>query len=488
MSVFTKIGALLTVVGTLFFGGASSLSSPAGYSGDIAQPFQISNGGIASHAATTTRFFGTVSPQVNNLFDLGEPTFSWRNLYASGTSNFQNEAVSGLTWTNATGTNTTTTNLFVGTGFRTNTGLNFASGVAIDTSAYQIVRSNDTPNALELVTSASTNPIQMRTGGGPAGLNTQFGGSLTNGQGVNGLATDYIISGLTGTDQGMDQRSAGGITQLVNYHNAFHTGYNWDFHTAGNTLMSLNDLGFNLGVTFLPFTTNAIDVGSVSKSLRNIVASGTITGVNASLTNVTSTNWLGFATATGTTLRVNSLTVGSCTGCGAGGGGAGSSSTLLGDSNTFSGQNTFTATTTFIGPVISNITQGANARGTLNIVQVVYDVALDGGAVGMPTPIDITNGATIPNKTVIWWIGTDVITPFTSLTQTSNFTLTLTTDGGFSSDSIDLGSAQGGAGPIGSVAGTATKTTGARTFQVNVSAEDLLTGKAIYTFAYYQSI
>lgn len=67
-----------------------------------AQPFTVvapsSTAGMPPNSATTSRFIGSVSPQQNNLYDLGEPALSWRNVYTSGTL-----ASSNLSFTHATG-------------------------------------------------------------------------------------------------------------------------------------------------------------------------------------------------------------------------------------------------------------------------------------------------------------------------------------------------------------------------------------------------
>ncbi|HEU0051224.1 MAG TPA: hypothetical protein VFQ60_04180 [Patescibacteria group bacterium] len=91
--------------------------------------------GTASPSSFTLQVAGSIGPNSTNLYDLGSPALSWRNLYASGTAIFVNgfwtnatgtnttstnfyatlANASGLSWTNATGTNTTSTNLYTST-------------------------------------------------------------------------------------------------------------------------------------------------------------------------------------------------------------------------------------------------------------------------------------------------------------------------------------------------------------------------------------
>ena len=70
--------------------------------------------------------FGTIYPLglVNNTYDLGSASASWRNVYASGTGS----TFFGITWTYATGTNTTSTNLYA-------TNLGAANGLFTNASA-----------------------------------------------------------------------------------------------------------------------------------------------------------------------------------------------------------------------------------------------------------------------------------------------------------------------------------------------------------------
>lgn len=78
-----------------------------GLGGIKAQPFSLrTDSAISGSPATSSFFFGSVNPTENNSFDLGTPSSSWRNVYASGTitmaggagtSTFVNLAVTGNT-------------------------------------------------------------------------------------------------------------------------------------------------------------------------------------------------------------------------------------------------------------------------------------------------------------------------------------------------------------------------------------------------------
>lgn len=109
--------AAMAAASLLFTTQASASINIGGGGGTLgASPFIIVTT-TSTQPATTTRQFGTFSPQVTNLYDLGEPAFSWRNIYASGTligasvSSSVITATTGtfmnLTWVNATGTGST---------------------------------------------------------------------------------------------------------------------------------------------------------------------------------------------------------------------------------------------------------------------------------------------------------------------------------------------------------------------------------------------
>jgi hypothetical protein len=66
---------------------------------------------VVGTASATRMSSGTTLPHRNNLYDLGSATRSWANIYSSGTGS----VLRGLSFTNATGTNVTATNLYVDT-------------------------------------------------------------------------------------------------------------------------------------------------------------------------------------------------------------------------------------------------------------------------------------------------------------------------------------------------------------------------------------
>lgn len=82
-TVIPGLIALIFGVGYIVFGMASP---KFGFSNTAGQPFLLTTGGTSTRSATTTEFFGDVNPQVNNLYSVGAPDKSWRNIYASGTA------------------------------------------------------------------------------------------------------------------------------------------------------------------------------------------------------------------------------------------------------------------------------------------------------------------------------------------------------------------------------------------------------------------
>jgi hypothetical protein len=82
------LAAGLTIFGILSVFGAYG-AAKYGYGSPIASPvaqnWKFTTGG-GGPAATTTEFIGSVTPDTNNLYDLGTPTKSWQDIYASGTA------------------------------------------------------------------------------------------------------------------------------------------------------------------------------------------------------------------------------------------------------------------------------------------------------------------------------------------------------------------------------------------------------------------
>lgn len=110
MKKISLLKIALILIGSFLFVSFSA-GIKYGFAPVISQPYY--------QAATTTRFAGTVSPQKNNLFDLGEPSFSWRNIYASGTAFLTNVNISGSCVGCGGGSSTSTLQLVTNNGSTT---------------------------------------------------------------------------------------------------------------------------------------------------------------------------------------------------------------------------------------------------------------------------------------------------------------------------------------------------------------------------------
>lgn len=73
-----KLGVFLLIVLSVVF--ASYEEKRFGFSGVTAQPYVITSQ-TATGAATTTEFFGSVFPRIDNQYDLGSLSKRWRNIY-----------------------------------------------------------------------------------------------------------------------------------------------------------------------------------------------------------------------------------------------------------------------------------------------------------------------------------------------------------------------------------------------------------------------
>lgn len=117
---------------------------------------------------------------------------------------------------------------------------------------------------------------------------------------------------------------------------------------------------------------------------------------------------------------------------------------------------------------------------------VVYDFAVDGGAVGTHS---FANPTTFPDKAVINVVNVDIITAFTSATDAFVFTTEFPTDGQMTGPN---GAADFTTGPKGKDAISATplgglKLTAARALTFTVTNEDITAGKAVFQFTYFIS-
>lgn len=128
-------------------------------------------------------------------------------------------------------------------------------------------------------------------------------------------------------------------------------------------------------------------------------------------------------------------------------------------------------------------------------VLVTYDFAVDGGVAGT---ITLAGAPTIPDNAVCWVKSYDVLTTFTSSTDTATIKLTIPTDGDlFPALAIDDANNPWDAGVFGANATTNNgalaswdpiKTTAARVPVLTVATQNLTAGKAIFAITYFLSI
>ncbi|MCW1892487.1 MAG: hypothetical protein KIH65_004610, partial [Candidatus Uhrbacteria bacterium] len=299
--------------------------------GDATSDVVTFNARIASNIVATT----------NNAFDLGSSALSWRNIYASGTivgvdASFSDALTVGglsslqaLTFTNATGTNVTSTNLYVSgiTQLPSNTlvggqlvclanGTNCpVTGGSSDAnwawnSVTDVIRPVTSTNNVAIGgTSEGTSPFFFRVNATTSRLTI----------GPSGYAAEVVIGASTSSIAntafqltGDDLFVAGNIGSASSiYTNAAlvagSTSYANGVITNAGGEMVLNATGF------APSSNNITDLGSALNAWRNIYASGTIAGVDASFSNaltvsgLSSLQALTFTNATGTNVTSTNL-------------------------------------------------------------------------------------------------------------------------------------------------------------------------------------
>ncbi len=213
----TTTALAVTGAGTTRFGGSVSTTALVLNPGTVGAPaISFSNGtpntGIYSLTANTLDFAqGGVQAMTingsnvavyrgfiagsNNTIDIGAPTgFAFRNIYASGTLSY----ITGLGWTNATGTNTTSTNLYV-SGTASTTAL-YANGA---TTTNLFVAGTASTTALyvagQLVCLADGTNCTTASFGG-ADLNWTY--DPTNGFVRTNTSTNDLLLGNTATSTG----------------------------------------------------------------------------------------------------------------------------------------------------------------------------------------------------------------------------------------------------------------------------------------------
>lgn len=174
----------------------------------------------------------------------------------------------------------------------------------------------------------------------------------------------------------------------------------------------------------------------------------------------------------------------------------------LGNNQTFTGRNTFSATTTMATTTISSLTVGScSGCGTpsamiLHSVTATYDFAVDGGVVGTTT---LSGAPTIPDNVVVWLESYDVITTLDSGASLATVKLSLPDEvDGYFFNPITVGvgtSVSEGPysvvtsrpGVLAANAGNVFKTTGARVPVLVIGGENVTQGKVIFQLNYWQS-
>ncbi len=234
-----------------------------------------------SGIGTDYNLHANLMPDLNNQWNLGSASNSWANIYASGTGSFFN----GLTWTSATGTNTTSTNLYA---------MNFLFNGATGSNI----------NVTGLI--ATTGTINM------VGFTNATGSNLY----VSGLVqfgTIYPL-GLVNNTYDLGSASASWRNIYASGTGSTFFGINWTYATGTNTTST------NLYATNLLFNgatgsnINVTGITAVSSTINNINFVNA-TGTNLSFLNATGTNLYSSITyadliaSTGTFLTVSSTSI-----------------------------------------------------------------------------------------------------------------------------------------------------------------------------------
>ncbi len=264
--VTLAIGSFGSITGTL---GDSNITDVLTVNGGT-----INNTPIGNLTPSTGIFTNTTSTNSTST-NLFATNATINNLTVTGAapSNFTN-----LSWTNATGTNTTSTNLFATNG-------TFTNGVM----------TNGTVSNLTFTNGTSSNWFGFATASGTT-LNA-ITGRINNFTSINVTLTGGTINGI----------SIGAVTPSTGiFTNTTST------NSTSTNLFATNATIANLTVTGAApsnFTnlswTNATGTNTTS---TNLFASN-FTATNGTLVNATSTGWLGFATASGTSLIASAVSV-----------------------------------------------------------------------------------------------------------------------------------------------------------------------------------
>lgn len=124
---------------------------------------------------------------------------------------------------------------------------------------------------------------------------------------------------------------------------------------------------------------------------------------------------------------------------------------------------------------------GAGAQFGMAVASVVWDFSANGGAIG-----SIPLGITLPSKAIVVEVVRDVLTAPTSTGSTGTIQLTLPTDGALEQTAKTADGTGAGASESGGTA-VPKKTTAARTLQVTIATNPILSGRIRYFVRYMKS-
>lgn len=232
----------------------------------------------ASFGSNSINFGANAVPLANAVYDIGSPTLSFNNIYASGT----HSTLRGLNFTNATGTNATTTNFFTSNLFFENgtstswLGFNTASGTNLFVQGQSVCLQNGTNcpatssggsnywsyNITNDTLYPGTSTVDVLLGGATVSSTPfRFLTQTTSSRffvGSHGSSTDIVVGGPTSTiTNSLFQLNGGSIFALNNIGAASSIYTNAAF-IAGNTLFGGGFINNTNGSLVVSSTSNVI--------------------------------------------------------------------------------------------------------------------------------------------------------------------------------------------------------------------------------------
>jgi hypothetical protein len=233
---------------------------------------------VSFYGASST---GNINPSVNNTYDLGTPSSSWRNLYVSSTAyitNIESENISTLnvssTYIDASGY-VSTTNLYSDTALITNVSTTnlYNSGVVSTTQLFV--------NGTE-VTGIEAQDLQDVTDIGAVTDNwIQFAGATSTG---DILPSDTLTYDLGSADNRWKDVWASSTRIGTSTWDLWQSndGFVISTNNLADKYLTISNAG-----TLLPATGNTQDIGSYTAAWKNIYSSSTIYGyeLNATATS-----------------------------------------------------------------------------------------------------------------------------------------------------------------------------------------------------------